>query len=237
MRCAWPAGCAPCPSPPPRSLRGTSAPSTPTVCPRANRPGLEAAFARDEEILVGHATELAWADFARAVAWPGCWSTPTHRTHRVQRAFPGHRRRPPDPVLHRGPAPSHPGPRPALHLARLRCPSAAVRGRPCDPLHRRWRDHPGQRRPPLFLPPPPRPPTKQSGPHRTRSPPPSRRHRHRMRDLARRWPRRPRVAEDLLAHIAHRLTSPVGGRAPAFRSVPGRREQVVPPKGGRGRVL
>ncbi len=36
---------------------------------RANRPGLEAAFARDEEMLVGYATELSWADFARAVAY------------------------------------------------------------------------------------------------------------------------------------------------------------------------
>jgi hypothetical protein len=36
---------------------------------RANRPGLEAAFARDEELLVGHATELCWSDFARAVAY------------------------------------------------------------------------------------------------------------------------------------------------------------------------
>ncbi len=37
---------------------------------RANRPALEAAFARDEEMLVGDATtELGWADFARAVAY------------------------------------------------------------------------------------------------------------------------------------------------------------------------
>ncbi len=36
---------------------------------RANRSGLEAAFARDEEMLVGHARELSWADFARAVAY------------------------------------------------------------------------------------------------------------------------------------------------------------------------
>ncbi len=36
---------------------------------RANRPGLEAAFARDEEMLVGYATELDWSGFARAVAY------------------------------------------------------------------------------------------------------------------------------------------------------------------------
>jgi len=36
---------------------------------RANRPGLEAAFARDEELLVGHATRLSWAEFNRALAY------------------------------------------------------------------------------------------------------------------------------------------------------------------------
>ncbi len=36
---------------------------------RANRPGLEEPFARDEELLVGHAKEMCWADFTRALAY------------------------------------------------------------------------------------------------------------------------------------------------------------------------
>jgi hypothetical protein len=36
---------------------------------RANRPGLEEPFARDEELLVGHAKEMCWADFNRAVSY------------------------------------------------------------------------------------------------------------------------------------------------------------------------
>jgi hypothetical protein len=36
---------------------------------RANRPGLEDTFARDEGLLVGYARELSWADFNRALAY------------------------------------------------------------------------------------------------------------------------------------------------------------------------
>jgi hypothetical protein len=43
---------------------------------RANRPGLEDAFSRDEELLVGYAATLSWAEFGGAVAYWEQLATP-----------------------------------------------------------------------------------------------------------------------------------------------------------------